>query len=291
MPAKKTTTAIVPVPPQGDVVPINPKENLPICTSALEQVVYLTIGTPPKFIKRRMGRGNKTFDYIETSYVIGRLNAIFNFNWDLETVWQEVDRKERQVAVKVRLTVHFLDGKTVVKEAYGSSDIKTKPTGDQIDFADDLKAAQSDGMKKAASLLGIGWDVYSGLAKAAPESFDTDEDDDFSASPKTQEQVTTPVMATFDDDKERFRTISLQLANGRTVKVSKYEALGYFGKLKDALGEEAYYAVLKLNNYAKSSDIPPDQIPAMYKILVDAFRSKAKIEPTPQNQEEQEKVG
>jgi len=273
----KKSNAIVPI-PKGDMVPLNPKDSLPICTSAEQQVIYLTIGTPPQFIKRRMGRAKKVFDYIETSYVIGRLNAIFNFDWNLETVWQEVDRKEGQVAVKVRLTVRFLDGKIVIKEAYGSSDIKTKPTGDQIDFADDLKAAQSDGMKKAASLLGIGWDVYSGLAKASEESFDTAEDDDFSAEPKPQTQKASPV----DDDQERFRTIDLQLANGRRVKVSKYEALGYFGKVKAAMGEEAYYAVLKLSGYAKSGDIPPERIPAMYQIMVDAYRSRTKVEPPPQ---------
>jgi hypothetical protein len=277
MTTKKTTTAIQPI-VHGEVVPLTSTEHLPICRDALEQIKYLTLDTPPKFIKKRVGRGGKVYDYIETSYVIGRLNAIFNFNWNLETVWHEVDKVEKQVAVRVRLTVKFVDGKEVVKEAFGSSEVKMNKTGDQVDLADDLKAAQSDGMKKAASLLGIGWDVYSGLAKAAPESCDTDEEDDFLANPKPQQEHTT---APIEDDQDRFRTINLQLANGRRVQVSKYEALGYFGKLKDALGEDAYRAVLKLNGYNKSNEVPPDKIPTMYKVLVDAFRSKTKIAPKP----------
>lgn len=276
----------------GSMVPITPTDNLPICKSATEQIIYLTWDTPTKFIKKRVGRGQKVFDYIETNYVIGRLNAIFNFDWNLETVWQEVDKANRQVAVKVRLTVKFLDGRTVTKEAYGGSDVKMQKTGDMIDLADDLKSAESDGLKKAASLLGIGWDVYAGLAHAVDEAIDVDEEDDFTSGPSLPQQG---VLIEYDPKqgqprqapqvKDQFRNINLQLANGRTVQVSKFEALGYFGKLKDALGEEAYYATLKLSGFSKSNEIPPDKIPAMYKVLVDAFRSRKKIEPEEKHEE------
>lgn len=262
---KKKVTAIEKASP-ASVVPITLKETLPICTTSEQQVLYLTLNTPAQFIKKRMGRGGRAYDYIETNYVIGRLNAIFNFDWNLETIWQEMDRKNKQVAVKVRLTVRFLDGKSIIKEAFGSSEIKMTKTGDMVDMADDLKAAQSDGLKKAASMLGVGWDVYAGLAHAAPEAIDVDEEDDFMAEPEKPQ------------DKNKYQTITIQLASGRSVTVSKFEALGYFGKLKEALGEEAYYATLKLSGFNKANEIPPEKIPQMYKIMVDAFRSRRKVE-------------
>jgi hypothetical protein len=248
------------------LVPLTTKENLTVATDKDEQVALLAIPTPPHYIKKRAGRGGRVFDYIETNYVIARLNATFFFNWNIEVVWQEVNTKENQVAVRVRLTVKFMDGTTVVKEAFGSSEIKQLKLGGMVDFADDLKAAESDGLKKAASLLGIGWDVYSGQSKAPKETAieSTYDEDDFLAPPK---------------DKDQFRNITLQLVNGSSVQVSKFEALTYFGKLKKALGEEAYYAILKLSGYAHANEIPQEKIVPMYAVFVQAWKSRMKLAP------------
>jgi hypothetical protein len=256
MSAKKITEAIVVRINDGTNVPLTKDQTLPICKTALEQIVYLTLDTPPEFIKKRAGRGKKVFDYIETNYVIGRLNAIFNFDWNIETIWQEMDKQNKQVTVRVRLTVKFLDGRTVIKEAFGGSDLKLTTAGEYIDFADDFKSAESDALKKAASMMGIGWDVYAGLTKSLPGAA-IDDDEDFMAEPNGKS-----------------KGIILQLANGREIKVDKYEALGYFAKLKDALGEELYHATLKLSGFQKSNEIPPDKVASMYKILVNAFRSR-----------------
>lgn len=267
MTTKKTpekTMALVPY--NSELIPLNLTDTLPISKRLEDQINLLTMPTPPKFIKRRLGRGGKVFDYIEANYVIARLNATFLFDWSTEITWQDVDRKEKQVAVRLKLKVRFLDGKEVTKEAYGSSEIKMTKTGDQVDFADDLKAAESDAIKKAASMLGIGYDVYSGLAKAAPESVDTEEPDDFLAE-------------TTKEDPDKFRNITLQLANGKSVLVSKFEALGYFGKVKAALGEAAYYVALKLSGFEKSNEIPPEKIPQMYTMLCNAFKTMRKVQP------------
>lgn len=146
-------------------IPLNLETRLIVPVTLQEQVALLTTTTPKQFIMQRKGRGGKELDYIETNYVIARLNATFFFNWDAEAVWQEVNWKERQVAVKVRLRVRFMDGREVTKEAFGGSDIKYNKVGEIIDFADDLKAAMSDAIKKAASMLGVGWDVYAGFGE------------------------------------------------------------------------------------------------------------------------------
>ena len=119
--------------------------------------------TPQKFIKQREGRGGKTFDYVETNYVIARLNATFLCDWDLDIIEEKIFKEISQIATKVKLTVRFLGGRTTSKTAWGGSSIKTNSNNDIVDIADDLKSAESDALKKAASMVGICWDVYSGM--------------------------------------------------------------------------------------------------------------------------------
>lgn len=129
-----------------------------------KQINLLASPTPDKFIKQREGRGGRTFDYVEGHYVVAVLNAVFGFNWDDTVVEKIVNESAKQIAMLVRLTVRFANGQAVTKEGWGGSDIKyTK--GDIpkiIDLADDLKSAHTDALKKAASYLGVAWDVYSG---------------------------------------------------------------------------------------------------------------------------------
>ena len=141
-------------------------EKADIATSFADQVDLLSATTPPQYIKKRKGRGGREFDYVEFNYVAGRLNAAFAFKWDVEIMDKVIDTKGNQIAMWIRLTVHFLDGTKAHKDAWGSAEIK-RGTGDGsiVDLGDDLKAAQSDGIKKAASMLGICWDVYSGQTK------------------------------------------------------------------------------------------------------------------------------
>lgn len=122
------------------------------------QLTIINGATPKKYIKQRVGRGNKTFDYIEVGYVVQTLNQAFHRAWDWEVDQQEVGRT--QVWVKGRLTVYFSPEFKVTKTSFGGSDIKKNRDGEVIDIADDLKAASADALKKAASMIGIGADVY-----------------------------------------------------------------------------------------------------------------------------------
>jgi hypothetical protein len=116
--------------------------------------------TPQKFIKKRMGRGGKYFDYVETGYVIEQLNKAFNNMWDFEIVDKQIEQDK--IWVLGKLTVKFMTPfgiQTISKSQFGGSDVK-KSNGIILDLGDDLKAAASDALKKCASLLGIAKDVY-----------------------------------------------------------------------------------------------------------------------------------
>jgi hypothetical protein len=116
--------------------------------------------TPAKFIKKRVGRGGKYFDYVETGFVIEQLNKAFNNMWDFEIIDKQIGKDK--IWVLGKLTVKFITPfgiQTISKSQFGGSDVK-KSNGVVIDIGDDLKAAASDSLKKCASLLGIAKDVY-----------------------------------------------------------------------------------------------------------------------------------
>ena len=116
----------------------------------------LTRPFPPEAIKQRPGSHGKSLSYVETHSVISRLNEGCD-GWSFEVVRHELH--EAEVVVLGKLTA---DG--VVKMAFGGSSITTNQSGEATSLADDLKAASSDALKKAASLLGVGLELYGGVA-------------------------------------------------------------------------------------------------------------------------------
>jgi len=109
----------------------------------------------PEQVKTRQGQNGKTLSYVETHAVIVRLNEGCD-SWGFEIVEHHV--MDDEVVVVGRLTA---DG--VVKMAFGGSSItRDKATRSAVSIADDLKAAGSDALKKAASLLGVGLELYGG---------------------------------------------------------------------------------------------------------------------------------
>lgn len=119
--------------------------------------------TPKEVIYQKPARGGADIDYVPGWWFVEQLNALFGYLWDFEVVEQFVG--EKQVWVKGKLTVKSSTGVTVSKTAFGGSDIKkysdrSDKAGQVIDIGDDLKAAATDAMKKAATLLGIAADIY-----------------------------------------------------------------------------------------------------------------------------------
>ena len=147
----------------------------------------ITAPIPEYVIQQRDAGRGQTLDYLSGSTVIDMLNTTFgHFGWSAEFPEQWVREsdpffnkyskaKEKTVHngqegawenqgsvawAKCRLTVTLIDetGKerTVVKEAFGSKSVIGKQSEQEHIF----KAAQTDALKKAASLIGIGLQLY-----------------------------------------------------------------------------------------------------------------------------------
>jgi recombination DNA repair RAD52 pathway protein len=143
---------------------------------------------PTNIIKERDGGRGVMLSYISGSTVIDLLNAIFSYmwSWEVEQQWmqdsykyfnqyskvpdsQKVDYNGKRGAweeqapvahVRGRLTVNFLDEngteRQIIKVGYGSKSIIGKQSEQESAF----KSAGTDALKKAASLLGIGLELY-----------------------------------------------------------------------------------------------------------------------------------
>lgn len=128
------------------------------------QAMILSQRTPADAIRYRQGRGgSQRLAYVSHAWVTRVLNEAFGFRWSwdvTDTVLFPDMHEPVEVVVRGRLTVTTPDGGTVVKEQFGSADVKRYKDDRVISLGDDLKAASSDALKKAASLLGVALDLY-----------------------------------------------------------------------------------------------------------------------------------
>ena len=110
----------------------------------------------PEQVKYRPGNFGQTLAYIEGHSVIKRLNEVFQSRWSFEIVEHQVNQNEVQVLGKLTCC-----NGTVTKMAFGGSKVTVNSdTGEEVCIVDDLKAAATDALKKAASLLGVGLHLY-----------------------------------------------------------------------------------------------------------------------------------
>jgi len=128
-----------------------------------EALTNLVTGKTPKdAIYQRPIRGGAEVDYVPGWWFVEQLNSLFGHLWDFEVLRETIG--EKQIWVIGRLTIKLPGGMTVSKTAYGGSDIKVYSTGNKsgqvIDIGDDLKAAATDSLKKAATLFGLASDIY-----------------------------------------------------------------------------------------------------------------------------------
>lgn len=133
------------------------------------QIQKIWNSTPARYKYSRPAKGGGNWTYIKASYVRKVLDSVFGFNWsfDIETSLGEafdIAQKTKMCVVKGTLTARVKsDGEWVElkKTQFGRAEVKLKKgTQDPLDFGNDMKAATSDCLKKCASLLGIGADVY-----------------------------------------------------------------------------------------------------------------------------------
>ncbi len=123
----------------------------------------ITGKTPKDAMYQRPIRGGTEVDYVPGWWFIEQLNALFGHLWDFEVLRETIG--EKQIWLLGKLTVKLPGGMAVHKTAYGGSDIKvyadhSPKAGKVIDIGDDLKAAATDSLKKAATLFGLASDIY-----------------------------------------------------------------------------------------------------------------------------------
>ena len=111
-------------------------------------------------MKQRQGQGGKTLTYIPTFAVVQRLNEACDA-WSFEVVEHQI--LDDEIIVVAKLTA---DG--VAKMAFGGSAITRDRDGKPVSLADDAKSAGSDALKKAASLLGVGLELYGASPDVQP---------------------------------------------------------------------------------------------------------------------------
>jgi len=113
---------------------------------------------PPEQIKQREGTFGRVLDYIEGHHIIHRLNDAFDSLWSFEVLEHKILDDLDEVIVLGKLAAEG-----VSKSQFGSSRItRARETGAIISIADDLKAAATDSLKKCATLLGVGLQIYNG---------------------------------------------------------------------------------------------------------------------------------
>lgn len=158
--------------------------------------------TPKTAIKRRPGKGGKTFSYVPHGYVTAQLNRAFGFDWDFEVlsngngnyydvlescVTKSSSGKDvitpKSIVVIGRLTIRIRNPKnlsqviaTISKTSTGEKEFVPGMTWGGM-----IKSAESDALKKAATRLGIALDLYW-----------QDTDDDYLPDVKKEEPTLTP---------------------------------------------------------------------------------------------------
>lgn len=124
---------------------------------------------PDELIKQRKG-GGQTLSYISGNTAIDLLNEAFDYMWSWEVLkeWiqESLDKQTKYdngpvpqppvAHVLGKLTVYAENGTPIVKTGYGSKTI----IGGASEQESVFKAAGTDALKKAASLIGIGLELY-----------------------------------------------------------------------------------------------------------------------------------
>jgi len=152
------------------------------------QIQKLWNSTNPKYQYTRPAKGGGEWTYIKASYVRKVLDSVFGFNWDIVITTTDTEIQgwialgTKQIIVKGYIEGRvWFDGQWVSIKKYGTgrADIKFKKNStDPLDVGNDIKAAESDLLKKCASKLGIGADVYEPEEFMAIEIIGSDENSD-----------------------------------------------------------------------------------------------------------------
>lgn len=142
---------------------------------------YLTdFKTPLENIVTREGRDGQMVHYITHQYVTQVLNTISRFNWSNKVIKDYVEWDSGEVAVLCRLKVNLPDNVSITHDGWGGSTIARYSGGERKGeiirraLTDAYNAASSLALTKAASRLGIGLDLSTGITSETLNRFNAD---------------------------------------------------------------------------------------------------------------------
>lgn len=127
----------------------------------MEQEKLRVLSRPFAEIRTRPGRSGHAMSYIEGHQVVLRLNEALAGDWSFKVLEHQVLEDEVVVLGELRAG-------EVVKQAFGGSEVTRTRDGKVVSLADDLKAAATDSLKKAATLLGVGLRLHGAEEAVVP---------------------------------------------------------------------------------------------------------------------------
>jgi len=108
----------------------------------------------------RRARGGQQLQYVSVADFVQRLNEAFAGYWSFDILGNQVIGEHIVVTAKITAPHSKYCEHEVSKTAFGGATITRDKKGAALDIGDDFKAAASDALKKAASLLGVGLHIY-----------------------------------------------------------------------------------------------------------------------------------
>ncbi len=116
--------------------------------------------SPDEVTEMRVAGFDFVFKSIAVDAVTRRLNDVFGSSWSFEIIRNDFlpPQDPTQIVVLARIIVKGEFG-DIVKEAFGQANI-SRQDGIILNIGFDMKAAASDALKKAATLLGVGLYLY-----------------------------------------------------------------------------------------------------------------------------------
>jgi hypothetical protein len=182
---------------------------------------------------------------IKVIYVVERLNDVFGLNgWRVDNYVVETGR---MVVVRATLAIPKYG---IAIEQFGGND--------NPDRGDAYKGACTDALSKCASYLGIGMEVYKGLADNRPR--------DGAGSGHN-------VRTTMASAAPRERTNWMGARNAAPTGLTNRNMAARFSSIRGVLGPQAYEEILGRHGYQEVTNIPNlEKAREVYTTLLDAFR-------------------
>lgn len=176
-----------------------------------------------KHVKERDGPKGSRLSYVETHYVIRRLNEVFGFaGWHHEVIYEQIglhedDRKKwfAGYVAKARLTVSDDRGLVVYREGLGSGDNSNFNRYQAVEYA--IKEAESDALKRAAMKFGdqFGLALYDGDQPNVDRSSSVYEAlENKIRSVKTRDELVGVWSTLNSRQKKKFQSLSSEVGRG-----------------------------------------------------------------------------